>query len=102
MLVMDDVDEEEEEELPEDDELTIGGGFDGFPFEVIGFVDELPASFSWFWVLLSSFGDVWGLWTFSPRVSVKLLLNAWIDDSARLKSKSCNDETFIRMNDQVH
>lgn len=35
MLFIDEVDEEEDvdEELPEDDEFTIGGGFDGFPFD---------------------------------------------------------------------
>lgn len=94
MLVMDEVDDEDEE-LPDEDEFAIGGGFAGFPFalDVTGFVEELLGSFSCDddcggWVFRSSNGDVWGLCTFSPRVSVKLLLNAWIDDSAKLKSLS--------------
>ena len=97
MLFEDDVDEvEDEDELADDDELTSGGGFVDFPFDdEITFVDELPASLSWeddevkgIGVFRTSFGEVCGLWIFSPRVNVKLLLKAWIDDSARLKSLS--------------
>lgn len=80
-------DDDDDELVDEDDEVTIGGGgFEGFPFDMIDFDDELAASFS---VFRSIFGDVWGLcMIFSPRVNVKLLLNACIDDSARLKSLS--------------
>lgn len=48
---------------------------------------------------LNNLGDVWGLWTiFSPLVSVKLLLSAWIDDSSKLNSLSCI-ELICKMND---
>lgn len=88
-LLMELTDDDDDELADEDDELTIGGGggFEGFPFDMIDFdVDELAASFSGF---RNIFGDVWGLcMIFSPRVNVKLLLNACMDDSARLKSLS--------------
>lgn len=91
MLDIEEFDEDAEDEVLPEDELTIGGGFEDFPFRLFDFVDELPASFSCTvgcGVFRRSFGEVWGLWIFSPRVSVKLLLSAWIDDSARLKSLS--------------
>lgn len=86
-LLMELTDDDDNELADEDDELTVGGGgFEGFPFDMLGFDDELAASFSGF---RSIFGDVWGLcMIFSPRVNVKLLLNACMDDSARLKSLS--------------
>lgn len=92
MLVIDDEVEEDPDELPDDEELTTGGSFDDFPFDLD---TEDPASFSCDEdvdneprVLRLSFGDVCGLWIFSPLVSVKLLLSFWSDDSSRLNSLS--------------
>lgn len=96
MLVMDELDDEEDDDevLPDEDVFVIGGGFEDLllELELIGFAEQLPVSLSCdddvSGVLRTSFGDVCGLWTFSPRVNVKLLLNACIDDSAKLKSLS--------------
>lgn len=95
MLVIDDVDEEDDE-LPDECELTMGGGLEGFPLAAaLVFDEELPASLSCdeedvngTGVFRTSFGDVCGLCIFSPRVNVKLLLSACNDDSAKLKSLS--------------
>lgn len=94
MLVIDDVDEDDEE-LPDECEFTMGGGLEGFPLAALCFDEELPASLSCdeedvngTGVFRTSFGDVCGLCIFSPRVNVKLLLSAWMDDSAKLKSLS--------------
>lgn len=96
MLVIDDVDEEDDE-LQDECELTMGGGLEGFPLAAatLDFDEELPASLSCdeedvngTGVFRTSFGDVCGLCIFSPRVNVKLLLSAWMDDSAKLKSLS--------------
>lgn len=90
MELTEDDEEEDDEELPDDDDDTIGGGFAAFPLwlETAGFDDDPPASFSCVGAFLNNFGEVCGLWAFSPRVNVKLLLKAWMDDSARLKSLS--------------
>lgn len=74
--------DDDDDELADDDEelVTGGGGFKGFPFDMFCLDDELAASFSCnpaARAFRSIFGEVCGLcMIFSPRVSVKLLLNA--------------------------
>jgi hypothetical protein len=62
MLVIDEDVDDDPDELPDDDELTIGGGFDDFPLTDVFVVDD-PASFSCdgIGVFLFIFGDVCGL-----------------------------------------